>query len=64
MLTPYICHYSISKEPQWSSDNELPPTFGVGGSNPGPYAGKLVVAYQWLAVHRTLTNCMHWFPPP
>ena len=23
----------------------------VGGSNPGPYVGKLVVAYQWWAVY-------------
>ena len=29
----------------------LPPTSEVGGSNPGPYVGKLVVTYQWLAVN-------------
>ena len=26
-----------------------PPTSEVGGSNPGPCAGKLLVAYHWLA---------------
>ena len=30
-----------------------PPTSEVGGSNPGPYVGKLVVAYRWLAVYST-----------
>ena len=40
----------------------LSPTSEVGGSNPGPYVGKLVVSYRWLAV--TLTNCMYWFPLP
>ena len=28
-----------------------PPTSEVGGSNPGPFVLKLVVAYQWLAVY-------------
>ena len=27
-----------------------PPTSEVGGLNPRPYVGKLVVAYRWLAV--------------
>ena len=27
-----------------------PPTSEVGGSNPGRYVGKLVVAYRWSAV--------------
>ena len=31
----------------------LPPTPEVGGSDPGPYVGKLVVAYLSLAVHST-----------
>ena len=31
----------------------LPPTSEDGGSNPGPYVGKLVVAYQWSAVYST-----------
>ena len=37
-----------------------PSSSEVGGSNPGPYDGKLVVAYQWLAClqYRTLTICM------
>ena len=26
----------------------------VLSSNPGPYLGKLIVAYQWLAVYSTL----------
>ena len=30
-----------------------PPTSEVGGSNPGPYVGKLVIAYQWSALYRT-----------
>ena len=30
-----------------------PPTSEMGGSNPGPYVGKLVVAYQWSAVYST-----------
>ena len=30
-----------------------PPTSEVGGSNPGPDVGKLVVAYQWSAVYST-----------
>ena len=29
----------------------LPPTSEVCGSNPGPSAGKLVVAYQWWALY-------------
>ena len=29
------------------------PTSEVGGSNPGHYVGKLVVAYKWLAVYST-----------
>ena len=45
---------------------QSPPTSEVGGSNPGPYAGNLIVAYEWLAVYRTLTNStgMHWFLLP
>ena len=31
----------------------LPPTSGVCGSSPGPYMGKLVVAYRWSAVYST-----------
>ena len=31
-----------------------PPTSEVGGSHPGPYVGKLVVAYQWLVVNRRI----------
>ena len=27
-----------------------PPTFEVGGSNPEPYVGKMVVSYRWLLV--------------
>ena len=30
-----------------------PPTSEVSGSNPGPYVGKLVVAYRWSAVYTT-----------
>ena len=30
-----------------------PPTSEVCGSNPAPYVGKLVVAYQWSAVYST-----------
>ena len=30
-----------------------PPTSEVCGSNTGPYVGKFVVAYQWLAGHST-----------
>ena len=32
---------------------DSPPTSEVGGSNPGPCVGKLVVAYQWSAVYST-----------
>ena len=28
-----------------------PPTSEVGGSNPGPYVRKLVVAYRWSEVY-------------
>ena len=44
----------------------LPPTSEVGGSNPGPYVGKLVVAYRWseVRVQNLETNCMYWFPLP
>ena len=31
----------------------LPPTSEVGGSNPRPYVGKLVVAYRWSVVYST-----------
>ena len=38
-----------------------PPTSEDVGSNPGPYMGKLVVAYQWSAVYSTEpSNCMYW----
>ena len=30
-----------------------PPTSEVSGSNPGPYVGKLAVAYRWSAVYST-----------
>ena len=30
-----------------------PPTSEVGGSNPRPFVGKLVIAYQWSAVYST-----------
>ena len=30
-----------------------PPTSEVGGSNPGPYGGKMVVTCRWLAVYST-----------
>ena len=30
-----------------------PSTSEVGGSNPGPYVGQQVVAYQWSAVYST-----------
>ena len=30
-----------------------PPTSEVGGSNPKPYLGKMVVSYQWLPVYST-----------
>ena len=30
-----------------------PPTAEVGGSNPVPYMGKLVVSYRWSAVYST-----------
>ena len=30
-----------------------PPTSEVGGSNPEPYVGKMVVSYQWSAVYST-----------
>ena len=38
------------------------PTSEVGGSNPGPYVGKFVVAYRWSAV--CSTNFIYWFPLP
>ena len=31
----------------------LSPTSEVGGSNPGPYVGKLVAVYLWSAVSST-----------
>ena len=31
----------------------LPPTSEVGGSNPRPYVGNLVVAYGWSGVYST-----------
>ena len=31
----------------------LPSTSEICGSNPGPYVGNLVVAYQWLALYGT-----------
>ena len=31
----------------------LPPTSEVDGSYPGPYVGKLVVAYRWSPVYST-----------
>ena len=31
----------------------FPPTSEVGGSKPGPYVGKLVVAYRWSTVYST-----------
>ena len=31
----------------------LHPICEVGSSNPGPYAGKLVVAHHWSAVYST-----------
>ena len=45
---------------------QSPLTSEVGGSNPGPYVGTLVVAYQWSVVYSTepLANCMYWFPLP
>ena len=36
-----------------SFQSHSPPTSEVGGSNPGPYVGKLVVAFRWLAVYST-----------
>ena len=30
-----------------------PPTSEVGGSNPEPYVGKMLVSYRWLAVYST-----------
>ena len=37
-----------------------PPTPEVSGLNPGPYVGKLVVAYRWSAVlYRTLTSYVY-----
>ena len=30
-----------------------PPTSEVGGSNPGPYVGKLVVGYRWFTVQNS-----------
>ena len=30
-----------------------PPTSDVGGANPGPHVGKLIVAYRWSAVNST-----------
>ena len=42
-----------------------PPTSKVGGSNPGPYVGKLVVSLPLVGSLQNLdTNCMYWFPPP
>ena len=38
----------------------LPPHSEVGGSNPRPDEGKLVVAYRCSGVYST--NCMCWFP--
>ena len=37
--------------PWWRSGK--PPTSEVGGSNPGPYVGKLIIAYRWSAVYYT-----------
>ena len=31
----------------------LAPMFEVGGTNPGPDVGKLVVAYRWSTVYST-----------
>ena len=44
----------------------LPPTTEVCSSKPGPYVGKLVVAYQWLTVYITeplLTVCTGFLCP-
>ena len=35
-----------------------PPTTEVGGSNPEPYVGKMVVSYSWMAAHKTTRGDM------
>ena len=38
----------------------LPPTPGIGGSNPGPYVGKIIDFYQVSSLQcRILANCMY-----
>ena len=34
-------------------ETHSPPTYEVGGSNPKPYEGQLIVAYRWSAVYST-----------
>ena len=43
-----------------------PPTSEVGGSNPEPYVGKMVVSYRWSAVYTTETSptAMYWSSLP
>ena len=45
------------KEPVWGQggtvETHLPTTCEVGGSNPGPYVRKLVVAYRFSKVYNT-----------
>ena len=52
-VSRYLGIYNKSAGHGGSVVTHSPPTSEVGGSNPGPYMGKLVVAYRWLAVYST-----------
>ena len=43
----------ISKDHGDTVVKHLASTSEVGGSHPGPYVGKLVIAYEWSAVYST-----------
>ena len=49
---------------QWVTHS--PPTSEVGGLNPGPYVGQLVVAYRSALVYSAESSptSMYSFPPP
>ena len=60
-LALQVVHYNINNSPY---DTELgdhggalvthsPPTSEIGGSNPEPSVGKMVVSYLWSAVYST-----------
>ena len=46
--------FVILQRPQWRSGKTLASHLGeVGGSNPIPHGGKMVVSYRWSAVYST-----------